>query len=479
MKYTAEQVQKTINKIHGPGKIICDCSTFQGIYKKARFVDKDFGEWYTKPFLVLKGHGHPRNSALGYINARKLPLEYVEKEILRVHQGLYLLVPETYTVATDKACFYDKEKKEYFVTKVAYILQGHGNPSRRVDKIRKKNTSHLQALGKQRIKYRGSSGQTIIELCKQYSAPLSVYHQLAQRTSTDFAINTLLSRISKDGTYQKYRSSLEDVFLKLVLPEFKLEKWNKKPLEADISYHPDFRFAVNNIVLYVDVHGLFHHSEYVMKSKHHYNRADIFRKFGLPYLQFFADEIYKKPDIIKSILRSKLGKISERFFARNLHLKRVSPEEARKFLDTNHLMGYKSAPAVGLIDQNQNLISVLSYKKWAGHLEIERFATKLNTTCVGGFGKLVTHLKQFNKPIVSFCDLRYSDGHSYKTLGFKELGTTLGWNWTNGKERFNRLVCTATHNKSERENAAERGLFKIYDAGQRKYRLEVTTEKTS
>src|SRR5208282_5401271 len=115
---------------------------------------------------------------------------------------------------------------------------------------------------------------------------------------------------------------------------------------------------------------------------------------------------------------------------------------AKKFLTDNHLMGYKSSSCVGLWNGDE-LVSILSYKNKQNHIELERFCTKLNTSCVGGFGKLVSYLKQFNKPIVSYCDLRYADGHSYEALGFTNISETLGWCWTEGAHRYNRLMCRA------------------------------------
>jgi hypothetical protein len=89
-------------------------------------------------------------------------------------------------------------------------------------------------------------------------------------------------------------------------------------------------------------------------------------------------------------------------------------------------------------------------------------------------------LKQFNKPIVSYCDLRYATGRSYIALGFKELGTTLGWEWTNLTQRFNRTKCKAGNGKTEKQNATELGWYRIYDAGQRKYEIEayINEQKT-
>jgi hypothetical protein len=70
---------------------------------------------------------------------------------------------------------------------------------------------------------------------------------------------------------------------------------------------------------------------------------------------------------------------------------------------------------------------------------------------------------------MSFCDLRYANGKSYELAGFNLEHVSLGWSWSDGKTKFNRLQCKAGNGKSEAQNAADRGWFKVYDAGQAKY----------
>jgi hypothetical protein len=404
--------------------------------------------------------------------SRLLSLEEVNRRIQIIHGGLYHLVSETYEGTKKKSWFFDTELKEWFCTKVEYILAGHGNPSRRADKIRIKQTPHLQRLAKERTKYIGSDGVILTDLCKKYDIASAAYLKLASSISTDFAINALQSHI-KDGQYIKYQSNLELYFIELFKDIFpNLTKWNKNPVEVNIQHRPDFRLEYNGKVVYVDLHGLFFHSEYKVSKEYHKSRALDFRNNNLTYIQIFGDELIEKGIIVKSLILSKLGFLSNKKYARKLQLLPVDFEIAKKFLEENHLMGYKFSTSIGLWDGNE-LISLLSYKNKKGHIELERFCTKINTQCVGGFGKLVEYLKQFNKPIISYCDLRYADGHSYEAIGFKNIGETLGWSWTEGAHRYNRLMCKAGNGKTERENASIKKWFKIYDAGQRKYLLTI------
>lgn len=470
-QYRPEEVQSVIDVVHGDGKIQMDFSTFTGVKKKAKFSDKDFGEWWTQPYLVMKGHGHVKNAILAMNKAVAWTSTEFNDKISKIHNSQYILVEETFTNVKNKAWFFDKKSQDWFETRPTFVLEGHGNPRTRAERIGKTNTPHLQKLARERTKYIGTSGETITGLCNQFDVASSGYLKLAKEVSTDFAIKAFLSHI-KDGKYVKYQSNLEVFFLDLFKTSFpQLEKWNKQPTEAPISYHPDFRFEKDGRVLYVDVHGLFFHSEFHVSPTHHQERAKAFEAAGIAYLQFFADEIFQKPQIVISMVLSRLGMSAQKFAARKLFLKKVLFKEAKKFFDDNHLMGYKPSRVIGLYDNKNNLISALSFRVNKNFTEIDRFCTKLDTSCSGGFSKLVSELKAFKKPITSFCDLRYSNGKSYLLSGFKDSGETLGWCWTTGSARFNRLACTATGTRTEKENAASRGWFKIFDAGQRKYVL--------
>lgn len=268
--------------------------------------------------------------------SRLLPFEDVDKRIQEAHNGLYFLVSETYESTKKKAWFYDTGKKEWFCTKVEYILAGHGNPSRRIEKIREKQTPHLQRLARERIKYIGSKGEILTDLCNKYGIASAAYLKLASSISTDFAIEALQSHV-KNGQYSKYQSNLEIYFINLLKDIFpNLVKWNKNPIECSLSYRPDFRLEYNSRVLYVDLHGLFFHSEYKVDKNYHLIRALDFRNNNLEYIQIFGDELIEKADIIRSIVLSKLGLSSNKQYARKLKLLPVDFKIINFFCEKNN-----------------------------------------------------------------------------------------------------------------------------------------------
>ena len=106
----------------------------------------------------------------------------------------------------------------------------------------------------------------------------------------------------------------------------------------------------------------------------------------------------------KSVIRNKLGIVGTKVFARKCTVKEIPTEEARTFIDTYHLYGYKKAKVkLGLYIDNE-LIQVMTFstgnhsRKQNGW-EIDRFATKFDYQVVGGASKLFKHFIRSYNPI--------------------------------------------------------------------------------
>lgn len=195
-------------------------------------------------------------------------------------------------------------------------------------------------------------------------------------------------------------------------------------------------------------------------------------------IQLLPHEITELGDISMSMIRNFFGQ-SQKLDARNCTIRAIRSSEAREFFDKNHLMGHiMSARYFGLY-YGEDLVSSVGFKKNGDGIEISRFATKINTMVRGAFSKLLSFLEKnvqlpdgSPKYIVSYCDLRYSDGASYIATGFELKGITQGFLWSDGYRTYNRLHCMANMDDRmlpEAAYAKERNLFKLFDAGQAKY----------
>ena len=174
-----------------------------------------------------------------------------------------------------------------------------------------------------------------------------------------------------------------------------------------------------------------------------------------------------------------------KIFARKCIIKEIDNKTSKEFLNKNHLQGN----VYGLINiglfYNEELVSLMTFGNRRKNLggtsandeyELLRFCNKLNTIVVGGASKLFKYfLKKYNpEKIISYCDLRWSEGKMYETLGFSLNHISKpNYFYIKDRKRINRfnfrkdvLVKEGYNkNKTEHEIMLERGIYRIYDCG--------------
>jgi hypothetical protein len=204
--------------------------------------------------------------------------------------------------------------------------------------------------------------------------------------------------------------------------------------------------------LAIEVNGLYWHSYKKLETDdepktRHLDKTILANSFGIDLLHITDWEWHNKKEIVKSIIRSKLGIIDKKIPARKTVVKEVSSSDARKFLDQNHIQGHRnSAIKIGLY-YNKELVMLVTAGKSKfrkPHMEIYRLASKNNVTVVGGASKLVKKLKEKinNDILFSYCDRDKSNGNVYKKLGFELVNETEpGYFWTDGNEMYSRYKC--------------------------------------
>ena len=185
-----------------------------------------------------------------------------------------------------------------------------------------------------------------------------------------------------------------------------------------------------------------------------------------------------------------MNKTPNRIFARKCQIKNVSYKEAKIFLENNHLQGNCiSSIRIGLYFNNQ-LFSLMTFGKLRlpisnnrNHIEtyeLIRFVNKINTNVIGGASKLLSFFIKNNKPksIISYSDNLISTGHLYEKLGFKfsHISKPGYWYVVNNirEHRFNwrkNVLVKMGYNKekTEFEIMAELGYYKIFNAGNKKW----------
>ena len=256
-----------------------------------------------------------------------------------------------------------------------------------------------------------------------------------------------------------------------------------KPYEVDI-YLPDYNLAI-------EYNGLYWHSEIYKKNDYHINKTELCEKNEIKLLQIFEDEWVYKRDIVKSIIKNKLNINLNKIYARKCFIKEISNDSYRDFLNNNHIQGYVNTKiklglhyegelvCVAGFDSNRKLMGL---NKQDGYHELIRFCNKLDFNIIGGFSKLLSHfIKNYEvKNLITYADRRYFDGKGYEKNGFKFIKNTSPnyWYINNDKReyrfKYRKDVLVKEgfdSNKSEHQIMLERGIYRIYDCGNKKYEM--------
>lgn len=252
-----------------------------------------------------------------------------------------------------------------------------------------------------------------------------------------------------------------------------------RPQEIDILL-PDLKLGI-------EYDGLRYHSELEGKDRHyHLNKTETAEQNGYSLLHIFSDEWlnFITRLIWESMLRAKVGMITEKIYARECILKSIEYGEAKVFFDTNHLAGSIRAKVyLGLFKDNE-LVSALCYgpsRFLKDEIEIYRFASKMNIVVIGAMGKLLSVVPKDN--LVSFADRRFSStfASSYNKFfntreaiapswyGFDVKTHDLHHRWYFTKEKMKILFENYDETKTVSENMFANGYDRIWDCGNWKY----------
>ena len=256
-----------------------------------------------------------------------------------------------------------------------------------------------------------------------------------------------------------------------------------KPQEIDI-YIPHKKIGI-------EFNGLYWHSELFVDKKYHLNKTKLCNDNGIRLIHIFEDEWIFKKEIVKSRLKNILGLSENKIYARKCKIKFVDSKTKEEFLNTNHIQGnlgtninlglYYGEELVSLMTF-KNPRNILKNKSVNGYYELTRFINKLDTTVVGGAGRLLKFFIKTYQPnkIISYADLRWSDGCLYEVLGFSYVHSIEpNFTYINGKNRVNQIKYQKhklikegfDSTKTEHEIMLDRGMYRIYDCGNNLYQL--------
>ncbi|MGA1049752.1 MAG: hypothetical protein ACO3UU_17240, partial [Minisyncoccia bacterium] len=181
----------------------------------------------------------------------------------------------------------------------------------------------------------------------------------------------------------------------------------------NIKYEIDCFIAEKNFG--VEYCGEYWHSRNSGKPrKYHQDKMIWCYEQNINLMTIFEHEWITKQNLIKSMLKTRLGICETKLYARNTECCVISKAQAKLFHDKNHINGGLTTSTIdfGLLYRNE-LVSVASFSKSRfnkdAEYEILRFSTLQNHLVIGGFSKLFKKFIQVVNPksLISYSDLRF------------------------------------------------------------------------
>ena len=278
--------------------------------------------------------------------------------------------------------------------------------------------------------------------------------------------------------------------------------------EIGVTYVPEFRLKSGKKLDFycperkvgIEYNGLYFHSS---KSRltldkiagvpdyYHASKSREASEEGILVVHIWEDEWRNRQQVVKSLLASKLGKSSGlRVFARNCEVVVLSVPDMASFLEENHMLGHGRPFKIRLgLSHLGKIVAVLcadAANRPPGEIEITRYAT--NVQVPGGFSKLLSRLKilctgEYSR-IVSFSEIRLSDGSMYEKTGFRLDGVSPpSYTYTKGSIRENKRgfqrskleekLQVFNPELSERDNCEINGWFPIFDCGKKRWVIDL------
>lgn len=237
----------------------------------------------------------------------------------------------------------------------------------------------------------------------------------------------------------------------------------------------------------IEYNGIkFHSEEYGSYPRRHLDKMNLAHHHGYQIINIYSDEWLNKPDIVKSIIKAKLG-INNRIYARKTFIKKISSREASDFYNVNHIQGksnhYHSSYGLFI---NDELVAAMSFgshhriNEYDGII-LKRFANKLNHNVIGGASKLFKFAieNENYSTIISWSDNRWSNGDLYKKLGFTQDGT-LGIRYDyvikgcirKPAQQFTKKKIGCPPHISERDFLKEQKIYRIWDCGKIRWKWQ-------
>lgn len=190
----------------------------------------------------------------------------------------------------------------------------------------------------------------------------------------------------------------------------------------------------------IEMNGVWWHSKNNKRPENqHFLKSKWANANGIRLVHVWEDQWQSKKDLIKTIIKSRLGVLdkSNKIYARNCKIKEIDVNTYRDFCNKNHIQGYKQASIKLGLFYNDELVQIASFSKTHNigkaksqnskyEYEWVRGCPASNNIVIGGTSKLFKHfVRKYNpQSVLCYADWNLFDGKGYKECGFNFVGYT-------------------------------------------------------
>ena len=212
---------------------------------------------------------------------------------------------------------------------------------------------------------------------------------------------------------------------------FAVERGNRSiipPYELDIF--------ISELNIAIEYCGLRWHGQHFGKKdkNYHLNKLNMCEQKGIELITIFEDEFLQKHDIVKMVLRKRLGKASKDVPARKTIIREIGWTECKDFLNRYHLQGSGQPTKIRYgAFHDDKMVGVMTFSKGRAALcsdkkqihELVRYASDENIH-IGLASKLYNAFLKDHAPnvVVSYADRRWFNGRMYDAIGFEKKALT-------------------------------------------------------
>lgn len=273
------------------------------------------------------------------------------------------------------------------------------------------------------------------------------------------------------------------------MAEFIESKYTGKVIRHHRLQRLELDVFVPSLNIAFEFNGVHWHSEARGKGKHtHSRKLQVCRDNGIDLIQVWEDDWRDRRHVVEHFIAYRLrASKAPRIGARSLSVISISPPDARKFLNENHIQGFVSGSFYDALSlPSGEVVAVMVTTNVKQGVRLDRYAT--STIVQGGFSKLLKVVK--NRAILhgyhhifTFSDNEISNGNLYRKNGFnvdRELGPDYKYVYNAvrvhkflfRKKRFRKDPYLHYYpSMTELELASLNGISRVWDSGKIRWKL--------